>query len=50
MPHLTDAIIEWIENVAAKPMVNQKGEEALADVCCIELGGVVGDIESMCGV
>ncbi len=44
MPHGTDAIIEWIERVA-KIAVDDTKEEP--DVCIIELGGTVGDIESM---
>lgn len=43
VPHLTDAIQEWIERVARLP-VDDTGEEP--DVCIIELGGTVGDIES----
>jgi len=44
VPHGTDAIIEWIERVA-KIAVDDTKEEP--DVCIIELGGTVGDIESM---
>ncbi|KAF2401006.1 CTP synthase [Trichodelitschia bisporula] len=44
VPHVTDAIQEWIERVAKIP-VDDTGEEP--DVCIIELGGTVGDIESM---
>ncbi|KAG0174509.1 CTP synthase ura7 [Apophysomyces sp. BC1034] len=43
VPHITDAIQEWIERVAAMP-VDDSGEKP--DVCIIELGGTVGDIES----
>ncbi|PJF17047.1 CTP synthase, partial [Paramicrosporidium saccamoebae] len=43
VPHVTDAIQDWIERVAAIP-VDDSGEEP--DVCIIELGGTVGDIES----
>ncbi len=43
VPHLTGAIQEWIERVAKLP-VDETGEEP--DVCIIELGGTVGDIES----
>lgn len=38
VPHITDAIIEWIQKV---------GESSKCDVCIIELGGTVGDIESL---
>ncbi|GFZ04537.1 CTP synthase family protein [Actinidia rufa] len=44
VPHITDAIKNWIESVSAIPV---DGEEGPADVCVIELGGTVGDIESM---
>ncbi|PON51230.1 CTP synthase [Parasponia andersonii] len=44
VPHITDAIQEWIERVA---MVAVDGKEGPADVCVIELGGTIGDIESM---
>ncbi|KAL9675445.1 hypothetical protein QQ045_003647 [Rhodiola kirilowii] len=44
VPHITDAIQEWIERVAVIPV---DGEEGPADVCVIELGGTIGDIESM---
>ncbi|KAH7076274.1 CTP synthase-like protein [Paraphoma chrysanthemicola] len=44
VPHITDAIQEWIQRVARIP-VDDSGEEP--DVCIIELGGTVGDIESM---
>ncbi|KAL6561826.1 hypothetical protein OROGR_002833 [Orobanche gracilis] len=44
VPHITDAIQEWIERVAAIPV---DGKDGPADVCVIELGGTIGDIESM---
>ncbi|KAK9268147.1 hypothetical protein L1049_010588 [Liquidambar formosana] len=44
VPHITDAIQEWIERVALIPV---DGKEGPADVCVIELGGTIGDIESM---
>ncbi|XP_074590998.1 uncharacterized protein LOC141846873 [Curcuma longa] len=44
VPHITDAIKNWIESVASVPV---DGKEGAADVCVIELGGTVGDIESM---
>ncbi|KAG5635139.1 CTP synthase ura7 [Sphagnurus paluster] len=43
VPHITNAIQDWIERVAKIP-VDESGEEP--DVCIIELGGTVGDIES----
>ncbi|EST06702.1 CTP synthase, N-terminal [Kalmanozyma brasiliensis GHG001] len=43
VPHLTNAIQDWIERVAQRP-VDGSGESP--EVCIIELGGTVGDIES----
>ncbi|KAL6618747.1 hypothetical protein ACP70R_033886 [Stipagrostis hirtigluma subsp. patula] len=44
VPHITDEIQEWIERVAMNPV---DGTDEPADVCVIELGGTIGDIESM---
>ncbi|KMZ59764.1 CTP synthase (glutamine hydrolyzing) [Zostera marina] len=44
VPHITDCIQEWIERVAKIPV---DGKDGHADVCVIELGGTIGDIESM---
>ncbi|CAL1402614.1 unnamed protein product [Linum trigynum] len=44
VPHVTDAIQDWIERVAQVPVDGKSGP---ADVCVIELGGTIGDIESM---
>lgn len=43
IPHVTDCIQEWIERVAEMP-VEKSGNTP--EVCIIELGGTVGDIES----
>ncbi|GAA6006554.1 hypothetical protein JCM10207_004970 [Rhodosporidiobolus poonsookiae] len=43
IPHVTDAIQDWVERVARIP-VDDSGKEP--EVCIIELGGTVGDIES----
>jgi CTP synthase len=43
VPHLTNAIQDWIEHVSKIPV---DGDEGLPDVCIVELGGTVGDIES----
>lgn len=43
IPHVTDAIQDWIEDVAARPA---DGSDRAPDACIIELGGTVGDIES----
>jgi CTP synthase len=44
VPHITDAIQDWIERVSHTPV---DGRDGVPDVCVIELGGTVGDIESM---
>ncbi|KAI9511858.1 CTP synthase [Russula earlei] len=43
VPHVTDAIQDWIERVSKIP-VDETGDEP--DLCIVELGGTVGDIES----
>ncbi|KAJ8604993.1 hypothetical protein MRB53_041590 [Persea americana] len=44
VPHVTAEIEEWITRVAKKP-TDDTGE--VPDVCIIELGGTIGDIEGM---
>ncbi|XP_063613970.1 CTP synthase 1-A-like isoform X1 [Penaeus indicus] len=44
VPHITDAIQEWVETVAHRPV---DGDHADPEVCIIELGGTIGDIEGM---
>mmetsp|Transcript_27491 Transcript_27491/g.66876 ORF Transcript_27491/g.66876 Transcript_27491/m.66876 type:complete len:601 (-) Transcript_27491:374-2176(-) len=44
VPHVTDALQDWIERVAQIPVDDSKSKP---EVCLIELGGTVGDIESM---
>lgn len=44
VPHVSNAIQDWIERVANIPV---DGENSPCDVCLIEVGGTVGDIESM---
>ncbi len=43
IPHITDAIQDWIEDVAH---LSADGSNGVPDACIIELGGTVGDIES----
>ncbi|KAJ1918820.1 CTP synthase ura7 [Mycoemilia scoparia] len=43
VPHITDAIQDWVERVAKVPTSNHG---RTPDVCIVELGGTVGDIES----
>jgi len=43
VPHVTDEIQNWIERVAFLPV---DGSEGPPDVCLVEVGGTVGDIES----
>ncbi|XP_018018028.2 LOW QUALITY PROTEIN: CTP synthase-like [Hyalella azteca] len=44
VPHITDAIQQWVERVAQKPV---DGSDSSPQVCIIELGGTIGDIEGM---
>lgn len=44
IPHITDAIQEWVERVAHRP-VTKAGKTP--QVCIVELGGTIGDIEGM---
>ncbi|XP_041867404.1 CTP synthase 1 [Melanotaenia boesemani] len=44
VPHITDAIQEWVVKQAKVPVDDDQVEP---QVCVIELGGTVGDIESM---
>jgi CTP synthase len=43
VPHITDAIQDWVERVGKIPV---DGTCAEPDICIVELGGTVGDIES----
>ena len=47
VPHATDLIQSWISSVAVHPVDGSKKEP---DVCLIEVGGTVGDIESMVSI
>lgn len=44
VPHITDAIQEWVERVAKVPV---SADGNIPQVCIVELGGTIGDIESM---
>jgi CTP synthase len=51
VPHITNEIQDWIERVAHIPTSVDRDTgtvvpDAIADVCLIEVGGTVGDIES----
>ncbi|KAI6228905.1 CTP synthase [Aphelenchoides fujianensis] len=43
IPHVTSEIVNWVERVAAEPV---DGTDERPEVCILELGGTVGDIES----
>jgi CTP synthase len=51
IPHITNAIQEWVERVALIPVDDRSDCETSAknvpEVCIIELGGTIGDIEGM---
>lgn len=44
VPHVTDAIQDWVERVA---QIAVGKDNSRPDVCVIELGGTIGDIEGM---
>lgn len=44
VPHITDTIQNWVERVAKQP-VTEDGK--IPEVCIVELGGTIGDIEGM---
>uniref|UniRef100_A0A673V550 CTP synthase n=1 Tax=Suricata suricatta TaxID=37032 RepID=A0A673V550_SURSU len=44
VPHITDAVQEWVMNQA---MVSVDGHKEEPQICVIELGGTIGDIEGM---
>ncbi|XP_014222385.2 CTP synthase-like [Trichogramma pretiosum] len=44
VPHITDAIQEWVEKIANRPVTD---DGKIPEVCIIELGGTIGDIEGM---
>jgi CTP synthase len=42
IPHITNEIIDWIEKTSIIPVNGDK----IPDICIVELGGTIGDIES----
>uniref|UniRef100_A0A8C5LU91 CTP synthase n=1 Tax=Leptobrachium leishanense TaxID=445787 RepID=A0A8C5LU91_9ANUR len=44
VPHITDAVQEWVMNQAKVPVDKDRKEP---QICVIELGGTIGDIEGM---
>jgi CTP synthase len=44
VPHITNAIQDWISRAAAVPV---DGSDNPPEICTIEMGGTVGDIEGM---
>ncbi|KAL7519113.1 hypothetical protein ACHAWX_003909 [Stephanocyclus meneghinianus] len=51
VPHISDAIQEWVLKVAQTPVQTfsekDNNQDAAPEVCIVELGGTLGDIESM---
>lgn len=54
VPHISDAIQEWVLKVASTPVSHfcsktetKKKQSESPEVCIVELGGTLGDIESM---
>lgn len=46
VPHITDAIKNWIRRVAKSPAIIS-GNKIQPKVCIVEIGGTVGDIETL---
>lgn len=46
IPHITDAIQDWIERASQIEVEDVNGVKGRPDACVIEMGGTVGDIES----
>lgn len=46
IPHITDAIQDWIERASQLEVEDVNGVKGRPDACVIEMGGTVGDIES----
>ncbi|KPM11660.1 CTP synthase 1-like protein [Sarcoptes scabiei] len=46
IPHVTNEIQDWIERVAQMSVDNDNPNE-IPEICVIELGGTIGDIEGM---
>ncbi len=44
IPHITNEIKDWIRNVSIKPV--NKNNKNVPDVCVIEVGGTIGDLET----
>lgn len=44
VPHITNAVQDWIQKVAS---VSVDGSGDRPDICLVEVGGTVGDIESL---
>lgn len=48
VPHCTDAIMQWIERMAKTPVYSIRTKTMQRpDICMIEMGGTVGDLENM---
>lgn len=47
VPHICNEINEWIENISQISTSNDIINNTQPDICLIELGGTIGDIESM---
>lgn len=45
VPHITNAIMDWI-NITSEVGVQSGDTSILADICLVEVGGTVGDLES----
>ena len=46
IPHVTDAIQNWLDRVSHQAVDSRAGGTP-PDICLVEVGGTVGDIESL---
>ena len=44
--HVTEMIQDWIINASEKRWDEESEEKPEADICLVEVGGTVGDLES----
>lgn len=45
VPHITNAIMDWI-SMTSEISVHETERHVMADICLVEVGGTVGDLES----
>jgi len=45
IPHITNAIMDWL-SMTSEISVTNTGKNEISDICLVEVGGTVGDLES----